>query len=191
MRLTGEERIRAKREAVWRALHDTEVLGRCLPGCETIEQTGDGGFQAAAAVRVGPVKARFTGTLAIRDPDPPNGYRIDGEAKGGAAGFARGTALVRLAEDGGETVLRYEVDATIGGRLAQIGSRLVDVAARQMADAFFAGLAGELAPATATPTEPAAKPPVWVRLRICPLCLALALGVLAALLVVVGWLLLG
>jgi hypothetical protein len=190
MRLSGEERIPATREAVWAALHDGALLGRCLPGCETVEPMGGERYRATAAVSVGPVKARFTGKLAIRDADPPHGYRIDGEGQGGAAGFARGAATVRLAEDGDHTLLRYEVDAAIGGRLAQIGSRLVDIAARQMADAFFVNLARELTAAAEAPAE-AATPAGGKRPRRCRLCLALALAALALAAIGLGWLLSG
>ncbi|RVU33885.1 carbon monoxide dehydrogenase [Hwanghaeella grinnelliae] len=137
MDMKGEERISAPREVVWEALNDPDVLKACIPGCQTLEKTSDTSFSATVQAKVGPVKAKFAGEVSLTDIDPPKGYKISGEGKGGAAGFAKGGAVVSLAEDGDETVLSYEVDANVGGKLAQIGSRLIDSTAKKMAGEFF------------------------------------------------------
>jgi len=137
MDMKGEERISAPREVVWEALNDPDVLKACIPGCQTLEKTSDTSFSATVQAKVGPVKAKFAGDVSLTDIDPPKGYKISGEGKGGAAGFAKGGAVVSLAEDGDETVLSYEVDANVGGKLAQIGSRLIDSTAKKMAGEFF------------------------------------------------------
>ena len=143
MDMTGEHPIKAPRQAVWAALNDPEVLKQSIAGCEELTKTSDTEFQARVTAKVGPVKAKFSGKVTLSDLDPPNGYTITGEGSGGAAGFAKGGAKVSL-EDGAEsgTLLKYEVHAQIGGKLAQIGSRLVDGAARKMADEFFTAFAG-------------------------------------------------
>lgn len=141
MDMTGEYRIPASREAVWKALNDLDVLKQCIPGCDEIEQKSDTEFSAKVTAKVGPVKAKFGGNVTMSDLDPPNGYTISGEGAGGAAGFAKGGAKVALTEDGGETVLTYTVNATVGGKLAQIGSRLIDSTAKKMAGQFFAKFA--------------------------------------------------
>ncbi len=137
MDMKGEERISAPREVVWEALNDPDVLKACIPGCQTLEKTSDTSFSATVQAKVGPVKAKFAGDVSLTDIDQPKGYKISGEGKGGAAGFAKGGAVVSLAEDGDETVLSYEVDANVGGKLAQIGSRLIDSTAKKMAGEFF------------------------------------------------------
>ncbi len=152
MEMTGEYRIEAPRAEVWRALNDPEILRQCIPGCEEIEKKSDTEFVAKVTAKVGPVKARFTGKVTLSDLDPPAGYTISGEGQGGAAGFAKGGAEIRLEEDGGATVLRYTAKASVGGKLAQIGSRLVDATAKKMSDEFFGKFAeivgaGEEAPA--------------------------------------------
>jgi hypothetical protein len=143
---------------VWQALNDPEVLRQCIPGCETIEKLSDTAFQATATAKVGPVKAKFKGKVELTDMDPPNGYTISGEGTGGAAGFAKGGAKVALADlGGGRTRLDYDVDATVGGKLAQIGQRLVDGAARKIADDFFTKFALIVGgPVEAAPAEAAA-----------------------------------
>lgn len=138
MDMNGEYRIAASRQAVWEALNDPAVLKASIAGCEELEQDSEGGFTAKVRAKVGPVSARFSGKVKIVDPDPPNGYRIEGEGTGGAAGFAKGGANVKLTDDGGETLLTYEANASVGGKLAQIGSRLIDGTAKKMADDFFA-----------------------------------------------------
>ena len=137
MDMTGERRIPAPRQAVWAALNDPEVLKVSIPGCQSLEKIGDDQMQATAAVKIGPISARFSGKVNLTDIDPPNGYRISGEGQGGAAGFAKGGAQISLAEDGVATLLTYEVHAQVGGKLAQLGARLIDASAKQMADAFF------------------------------------------------------
>jgi uncharacterized protein len=141
MDMTGEYRIPAPREAVWKALNDPDVLKQCIPGCEEIEKKSDTEFAAKVTAKVGPVKAKFGGNVQLTDLDPPNGYTISGEGTGGAAGFAKGGAKVALIDDGSDTVLSYTVNATVGGKLAQIGSRLIDSTAKKMAGEFFAKFA--------------------------------------------------
>jgi len=137
MDMTGEYRIEASRDEVWAALNDTEILKRCIPGCQRIEKASPTNFTADVVAKVGPVKAKFSGAVTLSDLDPPNGYTISGEGKGGVAGFASGGAKVKLEDDGGATILKYEVNAKVGGKLAQIGSRLIDATAKKMANEFF------------------------------------------------------
>jgi carbon monoxide dehydrogenase subunit G len=137
MDLTGEHRINAPRAVVWKGLNDPESLKQSIDGIEEITRVSDTELDALAVVKIGPVKAKFKGKITLSDMDPPNGYTITGEGQGGAAGFAKGSAKVRLEDDGGGTLLKYTVNAQIGGKLAQIGSRLVDGAARKYADEFF------------------------------------------------------
>lgn len=164
MKMSGEYTLNAGREAVWEALNDVEVLKASIPGCESIEKLSDTEMEAVAVAKVGPVKAKFKGKVQLSDLDPPNGYTISGEGSGGPAGFAKGGARVTLADaEGGGTVLTYDVDATVGGKLAQIGQRLVDGAAKKMAEAFFASFAeqvgGAVTPDQAAPDETAAGEP--------------------------------
>jgi hypothetical protein len=152
MDMTGERRIPAPRQKVWEGLNDADTLRASIPGCETLEKVSDDELRATAAVKIGPIAARFTGKVHLTDIDPPNGYRIAGEGQGGVAGFAKGGADVRLAEDGDTTVLTYEVHAQVGGKMAQLGARLIDATARQMADAFFNRFAAQVgAPVEAEP----------------------------------------
>jgi carbon monoxide dehydrogenase subunit G len=144
MEMTGEYRIPAARQSVWQALNDPATLQACIPGCESLEMLAANEMSATVRLRVGPVSARFNGKVTLSDMDPPNGYRITGEGQGGAAGFAKGGAVVSLREDAGETVLTYKAEAQIGGKLAQIGSRLIDGAAKKLADEFFAKFATSL-----------------------------------------------
>ena len=146
MDMTGTHTIPAPRDAVWAALNDPEVLRACITGCESLEQKSDTQFTAIVLAKIGPVKARFNGTVNLTDLDPPNGYRISGEGSGGVAGFAKGGADVRLTEDGPNTILTYQARAQIGGKLAQLGSRLVDGVAKKMADEFFAAFTARLSP---------------------------------------------
>jgi carbon monoxide dehydrogenase subunit G len=151
MDMTGETVIPAAREAVWRALNDPEILRQSIPGCETIDKKSDTAFTAKVVAKVGPVRATFTGEVQLSDLDPPNGYRISGEGKGGPAGFAKGGATIKLSDAEGGTKLSYTVDAQIGGKLAQIGSRLIDATARSMAQDFF----GRFSKLVAAPAAPA------------------------------------
>ena len=141
MEIKGEYRIAASREKVFAALNDVAVLQACIPGCESLEKTSDTEMKAKVRMRIGPVSASFTGKVTLSDLDPPNGYKISGEGQGGAAGFAKGGAVVTLREDGAETVLSYNVDAQVGGKIAQVGARLIDGTARKLADEFFSKFA--------------------------------------------------
>ena len=127
----------AERAKVWDKLNDPEILKQCVPGCEQLDRIGDNEFQAVATVKVGPVKARWKGKIKLSDFDPPNSYRITGEGEGGVAGFAKGGATVSLADKDGGTLLSYNVEAQIGGKLAQLGQRLINSAAKKTADDFF------------------------------------------------------
>ena len=162
MDVTGEFRIEAPRARVWRGLNDTEVLKQCIPGCRAIERLSETELEATAVLKVGPVKAPFKGKVTLSDLDPPNSYRITGEGKGGVAGFARGEALVSLADADGATVLTYTATATVGGKLAQVGQRLLDATARKMAADFFGKFSEAMADLgdeePAGDIEPAAEP---------------------------------
>ena len=163
MKMNGEFRVPTDRETVWRALNDPAVLKECLPGCQEIEKTSDSEMTATLVIKVGPVKATFAGGVTLSDIDPPNGYTLSGQGQGGAAGFASGEAKVRLVEEDGATLLQYECDAKVGGKLAQIGSRLIDSTAKKLAKQFFDSLAeklggGEEADAEPVPEAEAAAP---------------------------------
>ncbi len=152
MDMNGEYQIAAPRQRVWEALNDPEVLRQCIPGCEEIVKLSDVEWTAKVTAKVGPVKAKFGGKVTLSDLDPPNGYTITGEGTGGAAGFAKGGAVVKLTDQNTGTLLAYTVKAQVGGKLAQIGSRLIDGASRKMADEFFAAFAAQ-------PSLPASRPP--------------------------------
>lgn len=138
MDMTGEQRIAAGRQKVWAALNDVEVLRQCIPGCQSIEKQSDTDMTAKVTLQVGPVRATFTGKVTLSDLDPPNGYKISGEGSGGVAGHAKGGATVRLKEDGPDaTILSYVVRADVGGKLAQVGGRLIDSTAKKLAGEFF------------------------------------------------------
>lgn len=160
MEQTGEYHIRASREVVWAGLNDPEVLARCIEGCESMTQAADDRFDARVKAKVGPVRATFTAELTLTDAVPPQSYTIQANVKGGPAGFARGSAAVNLSEDGDGTLLAYRVDAQIGGKLAQVGSRLIDGAARKMADDFFSAFRREMGePDEAEPADAAVAGP--------------------------------
>ena len=144
MDMSGEQRIPAPREVVWQALNDPEILKLCIPGCQELVKSSDTQMSAKVVLKVGPVSARFEGAVTLSDLDPPNSYRISGEGQGGMAGFAKGEAMVRLEADGDQTILRYEVEAQVGGKLAQLGARLIDATAKQMSVAFFRRFAQEI-----------------------------------------------
>ncbi len=146
MDMNGEQRIAAPREAVWAALNDPEVLKQCIPGCESIVKTSDTEMEAACTLKVGPIKASFKGKVTLSEIDPPNGYRISGEGTGGMAGHAKGGAKVTLEADGNATILHYDVKAEVGGKLAQLGSRLIDVTAKKLAGEFFEKFGKVVAP---------------------------------------------
>ncbi len=138
MTMQGEVDLPASKDVVWAKLNDPEVLKACIPGCQSLEKTSDTSFEAVAKIKVGPVSASFKGKVNLTDLDPPNGYKISGEGEGGVAGFAKGGATVKLSDaDGGGTKLGYDVEAQIGGKLAQLGGRLVNGVAKNMADKFF------------------------------------------------------
>lgn len=141
MDMTGEERIAAPVETVWRALNDPEVLKAAIPGCETLEKLSDTEMTATVVLRIGPVKARFNGAVELLNLNPPHSYTIAGEGKGGVAGFAKGGADVTLTPDGEDaTILAYAVKADVGGKIAQLGARLIDSTAKKLAREFFAKL---------------------------------------------------
>jgi carbon monoxide dehydrogenase subunit G len=171
MQLTSSRNVPASVETTWAALNEPETLKACIPGCESIERISDTEFRVTMTARVGPVAAKFNGRIVLSDIVPPTSYRISFEGQGGAAGFARGDAKVALAPDGAGTRLEYTVNAQVGGKLAQIGSRLVDGAAAKVADDFFACFVNRVAGPAATPAmpEPAAAPAArtpWIRLAV-------------------------
>jgi uncharacterized protein len=162
MEIKGEYKIPASREKVFAALNDPTVLQACIPGCESLEKVSDTEMKAKVRMRIGPVSASFSGKVTLSDIDPPNGYRISGEGQGGAAGFAKGGAVVSLREDAGDTVLTYNVDAQVGGKIAQVGARLIDGTAKKLADEFFSKFAATVGgppPAAAVAGAPSDAPP--------------------------------
>lgn len=156
MKMTGEMLLPADKATVWAGLNDAEILKSSIPGCESFDKLSDTEFQAVAKVKIGPVSARFRGKVNLTDIDAPNSYRISGEGEGGIAGFAKGGAVVALADgDGGGTTLTYDVDATVGGKIAQLGGRLINGTAKKLADEFFANFAQRLRLAEeAAPKQP-------------------------------------
>jgi carbon monoxide dehydrogenase subunit G len=149
MTMNGEVQLAAPIQTVWEKLNDTETLKACIPGCEQLDKTGENEMSAVATVKIGPVKAKFKGKVTLSDLDPPNGYKISGQGDGGVAGFAKGGATVKLTPKDGGTLLSYDVDAQIGGKLAQLGQRLVNGAAKKVADDFFENFAKAVNPAAA------------------------------------------
>ena len=197
MKLSDEKRIDAPRDAVWAGLNDPEILKQSIPGCDTLTQLSDTEFEAEVRAKIGPVKAKFKGSVTLSDLNPPESYRISGEGKGGAAGFAKGGATVVLTEDGDATILKYDVDADVGGKLAQIGGRLVEGSAKKLAGEFFnnfeaalkAGDAGsapvaedaaipEAAPAPTPISDDSSKEWVWLIVGVVFVVGALALTLL-------------
>jgi uncharacterized protein len=156
MDMTGEYRLTAPRAKVWEALNDPDVLRQAIPGCEEVVKVSDTELAAKVLAKVGPVSARFTGKVTLSELDPPNGYKISGEGSGGAVGFAKGGATVHLVDDGAGTLLTYTVEAQVGGKLAQIGSRLIDATARKMAGDFFQRFAAVVDQPAAAAAAPAA-----------------------------------
>jgi len=151
MDMTGERRIPAPRERVWNALNDPEVLKSCIPFFVNLATTTENEMKATASVKIGPIAARFNGKVQLADLDPPNGYTISGEGQGGVAGFAKGGAKVNLADDAGATLLSYAVQAQVGGKIAQLGARLIDATAKSMADQFFDRFTARLTLGEVTP----------------------------------------
>lgn len=138
MDVDGEERIAAPREVVWQALNDPKILKQCIPGCQSLEKTSPTELVTTLRIKIGPVSASFNGEITLSNINAPDSYTISGEGKGGIAGFGKGAAEVVLIEDGAETILRYSAKAQVGGKLAQLGSRLIDSASRKLAQQFFA-----------------------------------------------------
>jgi carbon monoxide dehydrogenase subunit G len=153
MEMTGEQLIPVAQAEVWRALNDPKVLKACIAGCDSIERVSDSEYKVAITAAVGPVKAKFSGKLLLADLNPPNSYSLSFEGSGGAAGFGKGGAKVSLQSEGGATRLRYTASASVGGKLAQVGSRLIDGVARKMADDFFAAFNEKLAGPAVKPKE--------------------------------------
>ena len=145
MELTDQIEIDAPRARVYEALNDPEILRRCIPGCERLEREAEDALTARVVLKIGPVKARFRGKVRLEDIDAPAGCRIVGEGDGGVSGFASGGAVVRLAEEGAQTRLTYQAEANVGGKLAQIGGRLIGGAAKKLSDQFFAAFAEQVA----------------------------------------------
>jgi uncharacterized protein len=137
MEIKGEYKITAPRAKVFEALNDQAILQACIPGCESLDKLSDTEMTAKVRLRIGPVSAAFSGKVTLSDIDPPNGYKITGEGQGGVAGFAKGGAVVTLTEDGADTILKYDVDAQVGGKIAQVGARLIAGTAKKLADQFF------------------------------------------------------
>ena len=162
MDMSGSYVIPAGKQAVWDGLNDVDILRQAIPGCEEINKLSDTELEATVSAKVGPVKAKFKGAVTLSEMDPPNGYRISGEGKGGAAGFAKGGAKVSLADADGGTELTYTVDASVGGKLAQIGGRLIDSTAKKMADDFFTRFSELVAQPAETPAAEAAPTPTPV-----------------------------
>ncbi len=156
MELNGEVLVAAPRERVWAALNDADVLRRCIPGCEAMQATGEFERTATVGIKVGPVRARFNGRVRMEDVRPGEGCTLQFEGQGGAAGMARGSSRVELVDEAGLTRLRYQTQASVAGKLGQVGGRMIDAAARQMADQFFASFQGELAPPEVPALDPTA-----------------------------------
>src|SRR2546430_985109 len=185
MEMSSTRVVHAAPDAVWNALNDPSVLKDCIPGCESLERLSDNEWRAIVAAKVGPVSARFNGTMRIVDPTPATGYTLKFDGQGGAAGFANGEAKVSLAtSNGGDTALSYTAKANVGGKLAQIGSRLIDGAAAKVADDFFARFAERLGgapPAAAGDAVPApGDSRVRAAMRTMSVRLALAAVIIAA-----------
>jgi hypothetical protein len=187
MELKGSRTVPASIETTWAALNDPETLKACIPGCESIERVSDTEFRVAMTARVGPVSAKFNGRIVLADLSPPSSYRMSFEGQGGAAGFARGEARVVLSPDGTGTRITYTATAQIGGKLAQIGSRLVDGAAAKVADDFFARLVERLGGGRVGAAEPTIPPDnAAAALRNTWIWLALAAAIIVA--IAVYWL---
>ena len=171
MEMSGEFRIPAPKEKVWAALNDPEILRQSVPGCQSITKLSDTEMEGAVTASVGPVKATFKGSVVLSDIDAPNSYTLTGQGKGGAAGFVKGVAKVSLAEESGATVLRYRSEASVGGKLAQIGQRLIDGTAKKLSEEFFGNFSALLGGGAREAAEveapqqaqavPAAAPSTW------------------------------
>lgn len=153
MKMSGSRQIDAPLAEVWAKLNDVDVLKRCIPGCQSLEKVGENDLKSTVALKIGPMNVKFSGAVTLSDLNPPNAYRISGKGQGGPAGFASGGANVRLEPKDGGTLLSYDVDATVGGKIAQLGARLIDATAASLAKQFFDRFAAEMAPAA--PANPA------------------------------------
>jgi uncharacterized protein len=182
MQMTGEQLIPLSQQRVWESLNDPAVLKACIPGCDSIEKISDSEYTVSMTASVGPVKARFSGKLSLSDLNPPSSYALSFDGSGGAAGFGKGSARVSLATENGTTRLSYTVNATVGGKLAQIGSRLIDGVARKMADDFFARFNQVVAP-----TQPQADSAALVRGPLMPIWGWIATALIVLLLIYMGW----
>ena len=182
MKQSGEHRIGAPVDAVWLALNDPDLLSQCIDGCQSMTRTGDDAFAATVRRRIGELNVVFTADIKLADVDPPNAYTLEATIKGGAAGFAKGVARVSLSEEGRDTRLRYEVEGNVGGKLAEVGERVIDAAALKAADDFFARFGEVLAPEGTAAREPApaARPNLLTPTLI-------AVAAIAALLVLLRW----
>ncbi|MFM0013507.1 carbon monoxide dehydrogenase subunit G [Paraburkholderia sediminicola] len=177
MELTGEQILQLPRERVWEALNDPEILRVCVPGCESLERVEDNHYKVVMAAAVGPVKARFNGKLTLTDLQAPESYSLTFEGSGGAAGFGKGGAHVNLQAEGDGTRLVYRAHAQVGGRLAQVGARLIDGVARKMAEDFFRHFTAAITgPAEAQPDSASMHPPVETRPHTAPARQAVAKG---------------
>lgn len=181
MNLSGSVRLDATRESVWTALNDPEVLRRAIPGCDSLNRLSPSEFTAQVTARIGPAKASFSGSVVLSEIDPPHSYTISGEGSGGSAGFAKGSAKVRLAAEGEATVLSYSVTANVGGKLAQIGGRLIEAAAQKLALEFFNNLRAIVTPKAVAAAAPAPLPGTGPALM-ARLVLAVPAGILIAIL---------
>ncbi len=146
MKLTGSYKIPTDKQTVWEALNNPDILQKCIPGCEEFKKNSDTSFTATATNKIGPFNASFTGDVELQDLNPPNSYTLVGQGNS-PVGFASGEAKVTLTEEGGETLLTYDVEANVGGKIAQVGSRLIDMTAKKMADIFFGKFTDEVSPA--------------------------------------------
>ena len=174
MEMAGERLISAPKTTVWQALNDPEILKASIPGCEKLDVVSENEMTATVAIKLGPISAKFAGRVKLSDIDPPNGYTLSGEGKGGPAGFAKGAAKVQLVERAEGTMLRYTVEAQVGGKLAQLGARLIDTTAKSMADQFFTRFVEQVQPlpAPATPalaveaSETKSSKAIWILLAV-------------------------
>jgi uncharacterized protein len=163
MQMNDSQRIPASKEKVWAALNDPEILKQCIPGCQALEMTSPTEMTATVVFKVGPVKATFGGKVTLSDLDPPNSYRISGEGSGGVAGFAKGGATVRLESESAEVTIRhYAVDAQIGGKLAQLGGRLIDSTAKKLAGEFFTSFGAVVGGHAEAPAEVDGEKKSWL-----------------------------
>lgn len=188
MILEGDSFIPASRAKVWQALNDPDVLRACIPGCQSLEKLSDTQFTSSVRASIGPISSTFNATIVLTDIEPDRGYTINGEGKGGAAGFARGKAKVSLEDENGGTRLRYSAEVNVGGKLAQVGSRLIQGTAKKLSEQFFGGFVKVLSAAAPRPDIPAVSvsPPSPPPGRAAASRLAWGLGALI-LVIAVGW----